>query len=194
MKNLQVRIKTDLSTEPVSSTEAKLFCKVTGSTEDALFVILIKSAREALEKYTSSSFGEKTIHTTWLHMPTDQLLEIPYGPIISVDAVYRIDEEGTETALVLNTDYWVYGDQDAVIKVSTLWLSGLKATASLRVEYTAGYGHENTETLPSALKQAILKQIVTDYEMREDISTEGGTVLSNGSKKLASNYRKKLWF
>jgi len=194
MKNLQVRVKTDLAIEPVSSTEAKLFCKVTGSTEDTLFVILIKSAREALEKFTSSSFGEKTLHATWMQMPADQLLEIPYGPVISIDAVYRIDEEGTETALVLNTDYWVYGDQDAVVKVSTLWLSGLKSTASLRVEYTAGYGHANTETLPSALKQAILKQIVTDYEMREDISTEGGTVLSNGSKTLASSYRKKTWF
>ncbi len=77
MKNIQVRIKTDLATEPVSSTEAKLFCKVTGSAEDTLFVILIKSAREALEKYTSSSFGEKTIHATWLQMPADQLFRTP---------------------------------------------------------------------------------------------------------------------
>jgi len=192
MKNLQVRIKTDLTTEPVTSTEAKLFCKVSGTAEDDLFTILIKSARQAMEEYTQSSFAEKTIHAFWLTMPEDYLFELPYGPVISVDKVYWIDEEGTEEEATLNSDYWVYGDQDAVVKLSTYWTSGLKTTNSVRIEYKAGYGHANTETLPAALKHAILKQIATDYEMREDIG-QGG-VLTNASKKLASPYRKKLWF
>jgi hypothetical protein len=63
----------------------------------------------------------------------------------------------------------------------------------VRIEYTAGYGHTNTETLPAGLKQAILKQIATDYDMREDLGTSL-SVLDNYSKKLASPYRKKLWF
>ncbi len=193
MKNLQVRIKTDLTVEPVTSTEAKLFCKVTGTAEDDLFTILIKSARQALEEFTQSSFGEKTIHATWVTMPEDYLFELPYGPIISVDHVYWVDEEGTEEEATLNSDYWVYGDQDAVIKLTTMWSTGLKATNTVRIEYTAGYGHTNTETLPSALKQAILKQIATDYDMREDLGSSL-TVLDNNSKKLASPYRKKLWF
>jgi uncharacterized phiE125 gp8 family phage protein len=193
MKNLQVRIKTDLTTEPVTSTEAKLFCKVTGTAEDDLFTILIKSARQALEEYTQSSFGEKTIYATWVTMPEDYLFELPYGPIISVNKVYWIDEEGTEEEATLNSDYWVYGDQDAVVKLSTYWTAGLKATSTVRIEYTAGYGNAGTETLPSPLKQAILKQIATDYDMREDLGTSL-TVLDNNSKKLASPYRKKLWF
>jgi hypothetical protein len=74
MKNLQVRIKTDLTTEPVTSAEAKLFCKVVGTTEDSVFTILITSARQELEKYTASSFAEKTIHATWIKMPEDNEL------------------------------------------------------------------------------------------------------------------------
>lgn len=192
MKNLQVRIHTDLTTEPVSPTEAKLFCKVTGTAEDTLFTILIKSARQALEEYTQSSFGEKTIHATWVTVPDDNLFELPYGPIISVDNVYWIDEEGTEEAAVLNTDYWVYGNQDAIVKLGKMWSSGLKSSNTVRIEYTAGYGHANTETLPEPLKLAILKSISTQYEMREDLGS--AYTLDNSSKSQAAPYRKKLWF
>ena len=192
MKNLQTRVKTDLATEPVTVAEAKLWCKVTGTEEDSIFTIMVKSAREALEKYTGCSFGAKGIHSTWLEMPDDNEIELPYGPIISIDAVYKIDEEGTEEALTLNTDYWVFGDQDAVIKFNTFWSSGVKTQRTVRVEYTAGYGNSATEELPAALKLAVLKQIATDYEFREDIGA--GTVLTNESKKLAAPYRKKLWF
>lgn len=192
MKNLQVRIKTDLVTEPVSSAEAKLFCKVTGTAEDTLFAILIKSARQALEEYTQSSFAGKTVHSTWVTMPDDYLFELPYGPVISVDHVYWVDEEGTEEEATLNSDYWVYGDQDAIVKLTTFWTTGLKATSTVRIEYTAGYGNASTETLPEALKLAILKQIATDYEFREDVGQAG--ILTNQSKSLAAPYRKKLWF
>jgi len=195
MKNLQVRIKTDLSTEPVTATEAKNFCKVTTTADNDLFTILIKAARRSLEQFTSSSFAEKTIHATWIKMPEDNELELPYGPIISVDAVYWIDSEGTETEATLNTDYWVLGDQDLVVKVSNRWSSGWVSTdQSVRVEYTAGYGDTLTQTLPEELKLAIMKQIATDYEMREDVAPGGVTVLSNESKRLAAPYRKKLWF
>jgi len=35
--------------------------------------------------------------------------------------------------------------------------------------------------------------VATDYELRENITTGGLTVLSNESKVLAAPYRKKLW-
>lgn len=194
MKNLQIYVKTDLTTEPVSSTEAKLFCKVTGTTEDTLFAILIPAARKALEKYTQSSFGEKEIHATWVVPPDDMIFELPYGPIQSVDAVYTIDEEGSETALTLNSEYYVYGSQDLIVKVSKFWSSGDVALNQVRIEYTAGYGGTGVDALPEALKLAVLKQIATDYELRENIVIGGATVLANEAKKLAAPYRKKLWF
>jgi uncharacterized phiE125 gp8 family phage protein len=191
---MNVRIATDLVTEPVTLTEAKLFCKVTGTEEDDLFDILITAARRALEKYTSSSFAEKTIHATWTRHPEDSMYELPYGPIISVDAVYVIDEEGTEEALTLNSDYYVHGDQDLKVQVYSSWSTGVTSPSAVRIEYTAGYGDATTETLPAELKLAILKQIATDYEMRENIVPGSVTVLDNMARKLAAPYRKKLWF
>lgn len=195
MKNFQVRIKTDLTEEPVSVAEAKLFCRVSGTEEDELFATLITSARQSLEKYTSCSFASKTIHATWVESTKDDTYELLYGPIISVDKVYRIDYEGTEEEMTLNSDYYVFGDQDVIVKVSRYWSSGMITTSSVRIEYTAGYGNIATEILPDAIKLAILKQVATDYELRENIAV--GTIatpLDNEAKRLVAPYRKKLWF
>ena len=193
MRNLQTRIITDIVTEPVSVAEAKLYCKVQDSADDTLWPILITSARRMLEKYTMTSFAEKTIHATWVEVPKQNYVELPYGPVISIDHIYRIDHEGTEEELVLNSDYYVMGDQDAIIKITSYWSSGMVHINSIRVEYKAGYGNTATEKLPGDLKLAILKQVSTDYELRENIVQGVTTVLSNESKILAAPYRKKLW-
>lgn len=193
MRNLQTRVITDIVTEPVSVAEAKLYCKVQDMADDALFPVLITSARRMLEKYTMTSFAQKTLHATWVETPGDNIIELPYGPIIAIDKIYRIDHEGTEEELTLNSDYFVMGDQDAIIRITKYWSSGDVHENSIRVEYKAGYGDTATETLPMELKLAILKQIATDYELRENISAGAMTVLSNESKVLAGPYRKKLW-
>jgi uncharacterized phiE125 gp8 family phage protein len=192
--NLQVRIKTDLTTEPVTTAEAKNFCKIVGTADDTLIAKLITAARKSLEKYTSCSFGKKTIHATWIKRPDDNILELPYGPIISVDKVYLINKEGTEEEQTLNSDYYVAGDQDATVQISQMWSSGVKVSSSVRVEYTAGYGDTLTEPLPEDLWEAILKQVVTDYSFRENMSEVSVSILGNESKKLAAPYRKVVWF
>lgn len=193
MRNLQTRVTTDIVTEPVSVAEAKLYCKVQDTADDTLFSTLITSARRMLEKYTMTSFAEKTIHATWVEVPKQNYVELPYGPIISVDHIYRIDEEGTEEELTLNSDYYVLGDQDAIVKIVPYWSSGTGLVNSIRAEYKAGYDNAATEDLPMELKLAILKQVATDYELRENIVAGVTTVLSNESKVLAGPYRKKLW-
>ena len=193
MRNLQTRVITDIVTEPVSVAEAKLYCKVQDSADDTLWPILITSARRMLEKYTMTSFAEKTLHATWVEVPRTNYVELPYGPVISIDHIYRIDHEGTEEELVLNSDYYVMGDQDAIIKITSYWSSGKVYVNSIRAEYKAGYGNTATEVLPAELKLAILKQVATDYELRENIVQGITTVLSNESKILAAPYRKKLW-
>lgn len=194
MKDLQTRIVTDISVEPVTLSEAKDWLKVTGSADDDLITMLITVARKAMEKYTASTFAQKTIHTTWVEIPDNWVLNLAHGPHISVDYVYLIDEEGTETAKTLNSDYYVYGDQDLIIALSKVWTTSQSLQYSARVEYKAGYGATATEPLPDELKLAILKQIATDYDMRENIAEGTFGVLNNSSKSLAAPYRRSLWF
>jgi uncharacterized phiE125 gp8 family phage protein len=187
---MNVRIKTDLATEPVTVAEAKSWCKVTGAAEDALFPTLITAARQALEKYTGSSFGSKTIHATWVDIPDDWILELPYGPVIAISKVYRIDGDGTETELTLNDDYYVL--EDGSIRIAQFWSSGVVYKRSVRVEYTAGYGDTLTETLPAELKRLVLKLINNSYQHRGDEA--GGDVMTNEIKREAAQFRKKVWF
>jgi uncharacterized phiE125 gp8 family phage protein len=194
MKNLQVRIKTDVITDIVSLEEAKNWCKITGSQDDNVIEMLLTSAREALEKYTASTFAQKTIYATWIEIPDDWILELPYGPVISVDKVYSIDDEGTEVLQTVNSDYYVYGDTEAVIKVSQFWSTGERVHRSIRVEYKAGYGDTLTEALPERLREAILKEVATQYKFRDNLSEVSTVLLSNESKALAAPYRRQLWF
>lgn len=195
MKDIQTRVITDLATEPVTLAEAKNYCKVTGSQDNDLITLLITAARKALEKYTQSSFGHKHLTTTWVTVPENWTVELPHGPHNAVSAVYLIDEEGTEELLTANTDYYVLGDQDLRIQINQHWLSGGAINMpQVRVEYTAGYGDTTTETLPDELKLAVLKQIATDYMLRENIGPSGMSTLSNDAKSLAAPYRRKIWF
>ena len=189
MKNLQIRVTTDITTEPVTVAEAKNYCKVTGSQDDSLITLLITSARKALEKYTQSTFAHKHISATWVVMPEDWVIELPYGPHSAVSKVYRIDDQGTETELTVNTDYTLYGDQDFILMVSQYWSTGYIAQ-SVRVEYTAGYGETATEPLPDELKECILMYVNKSYTYRGD----GGEVMDNEIKRKANPYRKKVWF
>jgi hypothetical protein len=98
--------------------------------------------------------------------------------------------------MTVNADYWVYGDQDFILKVNRYWSSrGEYTEMSYRIEYTAGYGKTSvTETLPSNLKLAIMKEVATQYDLRENISADAVTELSNSARKLADPYRRKVWF
>jgi len=194
MKDLQIRIVDDITTEPVTVAEAKTFCHVTGSAEDSLFTLLITAARKAMEKYTNSTFAEKEIYATYLTLPEDHTIELSYGPIISVDKVYEIDDEGNEDLLTVNTDYHLFGDQDISVRLGVFWSTGIPVNRSVRIEYHAGYGDTVTEPLPDELKLAILKQVATDYLFRENIGGKDYAVLCNESKALAGPYRKKIWF
>jgi hypothetical protein len=65
----------------------------------------------------------------------------------------------------------------------------------VRAEYIVGYGATSCPPLPITLKMAMLKDILTQYDIREDINIGNiSTILSNNSKAIAAPYRDELWF
>lgn len=185
-------VKTEATGEPVTATEAKGYCKVTGTGDDALFAILIKAAREEVEKYTGCSLAAKTIITDWDSVPRDGILELPYGPVESITSVKTVDQDGVEATLTLDTEYHVLGAPWSKISIGGIWST---RQLHLKVEYVVGYGGTHTPPLPYPLKVTILKRILTHYDHREDIDNEGGSnVLPNSGFELAAFYRKEIWF
>lgn len=187
-------IKTDVATEPVSATEAKLFCKVSGTGDDTLFAELIKSARETIEQMTGVSLAEKTIYTEWDKLPRNGIVELPFGPVKSITAVTLKYEDSTEadTMLVLNDDYYATKSPWDELRIS--YVSSWARTRA-RVEYVVGYGATGCPALPYMLKTAIYKEILAQYYFREGIA--GGDVINalrRESRELARPYRRNYGF
>lgn len=183
---LEVKITTDLVTEPVSVTEQKAYSRFTLADDDTLIGELITSARQRLEAWTGRSFGSKSIIAYWQTFSKE--VELPYAPINTITSVKTI-YQGIETTLVEDTDYYVTGLDLQILNMVGIsqrkW--GVTKT-SLQVIYIAGY-----TTLPKALKEAIMKEVNTAWMNRENYITElrkGGTEpLDNEAKMLAQPYK-----
>jgi len=179
---LDVKINSDISTEPVTVAEMKSYLNIDYSTWDTLLGLLISSARTKLERFTGCSFGTKTLVSTFNQVANN--VEIPYGPIQSITSINSIDEAGVKTLLVAGTDYLVIGNS---FKNISFYNNNL---GPIEIIYVAGY-----TTLPKDLKIAIMKQVGMDFEFRENVMDSSYTTeLSNGAKQFASSYRRILMF
>jgi uncharacterized phiE125 gp8 family phage protein len=178
---LDVQIKTDLATEPVTLLEAKTYLNVDYSSWDTLITTLISSARTKLERYTGCTFATKTLVSTFQQVSDN--IDIPYGPIQSITHIKSIDESGTKTTLTAGTDYVITGNTYKNVRFFGI-------STPIEIEYVAGY-----TSLPADLKVAIMKQVGMDFEYRENIIEVGSiTELSNGAKQFAKSYRRVSLF
>jgi uncharacterized phiE125 gp8 family phage protein len=162
----QVEIVTDLTTEPVTLQEAKNYMRISSNAEDALIGELITSARERIEKFTGLSLGEKTLRAYWFYFHIPQ--EIPYGPVTLIDSVVNDEDVALE--------YTARGLQYKMLESYS--------TTGLTIEYEAGFA-----VAPKGLKLAILKQVSTDYENRENYSIyDQAYELSSDARRQAQPY------
>jgi uncharacterized phiE125 gp8 family phage protein len=162
----QLEVVTDLSVEPVTLQEAKDYMRISSESENDLIEELITSARERIEKYTGLSLGLKTLKAYWFyfHIPA----EIPYGPVTAINSV--VDDNDVEL------EYTARGLQYKTLEAYS--------TQGLAIEYEAGFA-----VVPKGLKLAILKQVSTDYENRENYSIyDQAYELSSDARRQAMPY------
>lgn len=158
-------------TEPVSLADAKAHIRVDFTDDDVQILAMITAARQAIEDYCHISLVRKTITLTleaaesirsnyaqpYQVRPNFNQFELPYGPIISVDMVTSLDNNGSSViACTLNQDYFLTGVAFKTIKI-------LNAFTNNILVYTAGYA-----ALPGPLRLAILNEIAYRYELRGD--------------------------
>ena len=160
---MDVKIKTDVATEPVDSAFINNYLKIEpDATEQALITEMVKAAREAIEGITQRALAQKTFVVEFGEDDIyDDEFELPFAPISSVTSLLPVDNEGTEgTALVLNEGYYVQGQQQKSIRVAvSLLVAESDYLSTYRVEYIAGYGAANCNALPSALKLSIAELV-----------------------------------
>jgi len=186
------RIKTDTEIEVVTSTVMARFLKYEDGDEDELSLIdsMIKSCRMLFEQITGLSFLEKTYQCQFRY--NDKPYVLPVSPVVSVDKVETVDYEGETDELTLNTDYWKRGLYEIEIITGSMAMIPnpfltFESKYDLLVEYKAGYGHEDTETLPEPLLNAVKMQVKQWYDNRDDFYE---MKVLGSIKMILSKYRK----
>lgn len=130
--------------EPVSLAEAKTYCRIDGTDEDALLGALIAAARLHVESLT----GRALVTQTWrlvLNCPAGLVIPLPVVPVAEL----------------------LEAPEGAVLQGDSLLLAA--AVETLSVDYTAGYG--GAEDVPADLKQAVLALIAYWYEHRDSLTS-----------------------
>lgn len=127
-------------TEPVTLTEAKLFCKIDIDDDDATITALITAARQMCEGYCNVGFINRTV--TAVMNNGNGYAYLPYGPVGDVDTINTIAPVDGEITGVQFKQLVTRGERMTIV-------------------YNGGY-----EILPGNLKTALLNAIYFLYDNR----------------------------
>lgn len=154
--------------EPLSLTDAKLYCKVEPdqTTDDDLIAQLLTAARTRCE----SRQGMAYITQTWdlfLDGFPDGAIEIPLSPLQSITSIKYTKADNTETTLSAGAYYVDTASKPGRVLpvVNTVWPTDqLRVANGVAVRFVAGY---LTEALvPEPSRNALRELLVHYYEHR----------------------------
>jgi len=198
---MEIRVISDLASEPITTNVMKNRLKAkygTDTTEDAEIASMIKSARQLIETYCNVSLGSKVIE---IFVHADEIksrrIRLPYGPhsVMTADYPVSVDQDGTETALTLNTDYYKRGnlfwELEFLLATVNPWNEDSLTANDYKIRLTAGYGITGTyatETIPNEYIEAIKIQVQQWYHNQYDWG-----LLSGAVKNLLKNINRNTW-
>jgi uncharacterized phiE125 gp8 family phage protein len=192
---------TPAASEAVTLPEAKKQVRRTDLTDDddLLQNVLIPAVRERCELATR----RQLLTATWdwkldaFPCSSEEALEIPLPPLLSVTSISYVDPDGA-TQTWSSADYLVskpVGPRAARGRVTPIYGGIYPSTRAqvdaVTVRFVAGYG-TSTTSIPAQLRMAMLLDLGTLYENREDMIVGQGYVITpfpTGSKQIYQSYR-----
>lgn len=160
-----LKVITSPVSEPITVEEAKTQAVIGHDADDTLLEVLISATRDFGEGITNRSLATQTLEVVLDAFPMGKIA-LPKGPIISIDYVQYVDEDGNGQTLISGTDY----DEDTDSLLGGVqpvyggsWPVAKKAPGSVRVRYTAGF-----TTCPPAIRQWMLVKVASLYAQREN--------------------------
>lgn len=155
LPNIGLNLTVSLPATPVLTTaEAKTYARIDFSEDDTLIDALIESATLWVQKILNRALINQTVIAEWDSVGYE--VRLPYGEVSAISSIVTVDDEGTETALTLNSGYFL---RNNIIKVST--------PLGLKVTYTAGYGAASSD-VPRPIRTAIERIVLGLYDRRDD--------------------------
>jgi len=175
------------SAEPISLAEAKLHLRVDIADDDLLIGMLITAARQYAEQLTARSFitqqwrctmdafpGRQNVaYVPWgvaFSIPDNAIL-LEKGPFQSIDSIQYVDMGGI-TQTMPSSDYIadLTGPLARITpKFGKIWPVTLPQIASVKVDFTCGYGTTGA-SVPEGLRNWMKLRMAALYENREELS------------------------
>lgn len=171
---------TDEPDEPITLAEAKAQCRVDTGDDDGQLQDLIAAARDHIEKYCNIRLAEQTVEVKCDSF--SDMERLPVAPALSVTSIEYRDTIGA--ARLLSTD--VYEERFDDLEAAIVLQYGQRWPAiqpGSRITLTAVVGYE---TLPAAVKVAMLMFIADTYYQRENAKAEDWTAVDY----LLCNFRR----
>lgn len=166
----QIKINSTTGSEIISVADCKNFIRIDTIADDALLGVMITAARINAENYLSRDIVAKTRTYFLEKSPNDLLIDVPFGPIASIQSV---------TGTINNTslEYSIYGLDDKIIELVGIY-------DNVKINYTTSGMSDGL------LKQALLMMVSTYYDNRTDFVT--GTIVQDvpsASKQILNGYK-----
>lgn len=177
---MSLRLVAEPTTDPVTLEQAKQHLNVDFDDYDELIAGYIRAAQMAITYNTGHALCPSTWDLVYDGWPTgntpEGFIQLPIGPLISVDSVNFVDPTSEMETTLNATEYEIdtLGFHGGVTPVSSGWPAVMSTLNAVRVRFTAGYedtvGSPSVSTVPSSLKQAVLLMVRDMYDFRGTIN------------------------
>lgn len=168
--------------EPVSLTTAKAFLRIEHAEDDPFIASLVVTSRLQIE----TALDLALIRQSWRwsgDVAPGQLIALRPYPVHAVEAVLRVDSDGSQTPLT-TSDYALRTDN----RPTALAIKAGDA-CRVQVDFSAGFG-TLPEDVPAPIRQSLLQLIAHWYENREPVVFgQPATRIPSAVSELLAPYR-----
>ncbi len=174
--------------DPLVLDEVKAHLRVEGDDEDTLIEAYVAAATAHIDGpdgWLGRAIGIQILEARCDTLTCGDCIRLPFPPVIELVSVSYLDGTGVEQMADLD-EFEVMG-RDLVASGSEWpWIGGSTRREAVRIRYRAGY-----ETIPAAIKAAILLMVGDLYRNRETVSAGAMTQvpMSTTVENLLAPYR-----
>ncbi len=198
---------------PVSLSEVKAHCQVSGSASDTVLQVMLDAAVAYLDGW-SGILGRCLINQVWrmdlCEWPASRIIRLPF-PNVSAATVKYFDADNVEQTVDGSLHAVLHDARGSYVRLSDSFTSpGLHddRADAVQVTFTAGYGSAGTD-VPAAIRAAILLSVQSMFSMQQAgnvlvrseevegigrvdyaVSDQAGVVIERAVAALVAPYRR----
>lgn len=173
-----VRVLVEPASRAVSLAEAKLWCRVDHADDDAVIGLIVQAAEERCESLLGRALVERQLELRLDGFP-DDVIELPYPPLQSVQYIRYLDPSGAWQTLSGSPQEWHEDTGSEPGRIQPLSGASWPATqtgtiGAVQIGYTCGYAAagsplDPTASIPAAAKLWMQTRVSTMYDNRSQL-------------------------